>query len=77
GVGALIRRGSWPELPIFGLMQRLGSIPDDDMFHVFNMGLGMLVIVPPAQVELTLAALPGQSYTVGEIQPGNRQVKRA
>lgn len=74
-VSATIERGTWPELPIFGLIERLGGVPADELFHVFNMGMGMLVIIPAAQVELALATLPGDSYTVGEIVPGNKQVK--
>lgn len=47
GLGALIRRGSWDELPIFKLIQSLGDIADNEMFRVFNMGLGMLIILSP------------------------------
>ncbi|MBE2225139.1 MAG: phosphoribosylformylglycinamidine cyclo-ligase, partial [Anaerolineae bacterium] len=52
GLGAALKQGSWPIPPIFSLIQQLGSIPDAEMHHVFNMGLGMLVIVPPDQAEL-------------------------
>jgi len=71
---AVIERGTWPEPPIFGLIQRLGSIPDDEMFHVFNMGLGMMVIVAPEQRELVLETLAGDVYEVGSIAAGNRDV---
>ncbi|MBC7814937.1 MAG: phosphoribosylformylglycinamidine cyclo-ligase [Burkholderiales bacterium] len=71
---AVIERGTWPEPPIFGLIQRLGSIPDDEMFHVFNMGLGMMVIVAPEQRELALETLAGDVYEVGKIAAGNRDV---
>ncbi len=50
GLGAIIRRGSWPEPPIFDLIQQHGRIPTAEMFHVFNMGLGMLIIVAPEAV---------------------------
>lgn len=72
---AIIRRGTWPELPIFGLIQQTGSIADDEMFHVFNMGLGMLVIVPPEAAESALAALPDDAYLIGEIVAGNGEVQ--
>ena len=39
GLGARIRRGAWPELPIFSLLQRLGDIEEAEMFQAFNMGL--------------------------------------
>lgn len=44
GVAVEINRGTWPELPIFGLMQKLGSVSDHEMFRTFNMGIGMIVI---------------------------------
>jgi phosphoribosylformylglycinamidine cyclo-ligase len=74
GVGAVIRRGTWPEPPIFSLIQRLGHISDEEMFHVFNMGLGMLAIVPPEHVSLAQTALPDDVYVVGEITAGQSTV---
>jgi phosphoribosylformylglycinamidine cyclo-ligase len=67
--GAVVQRGTWSELPIFGLIQELGRIADDEMFHVFNMGLGMLLVVPRNQVEAACAALPDLAL-VGEIVGG-------
>lgn len=61
-IGAIIRIGRWPVPPIFALIQQQGRITDDEMFHVFNMGLGMLVVVPPEQAE----SVPGV-HIVGEI----------
>jgi phosphoribosylformylglycinamidine cyclo-ligase len=75
GIGAEIRRGSWPEPPIFGLIGRLGGVSDGEMFHVFNMGLGMLVIIPRTQARLARAALGEAVYQVGEISPGPHQVR--
>jgi phosphoribosylformylglycinamidine cyclo-ligase len=43
-VSVEIRRGTWAELPIFGLMQKLGNVEDKEMFRTFNMGVGMVVI---------------------------------
>lgn len=74
GCDALIRRGAWPELPIFGLIQRLGAVPDSEMFEVFNMGLGMLAFVAPEHAERALAALPGDCYVVGEVQRGAGEI---
>jgi phosphoribosylformylglycinamidine cyclo-ligase len=72
--GAVLRRGSWPEPSIFGLIQRLGEVEPVEMFEVFNMGLGMLVVVAPKDVARALAALPGDAYVVGEIVSGQGQV---
>ncbi|MEO8647999.1 MAG: phosphoribosylformylglycinamidine cyclo-ligase [Acidobacteriota bacterium] len=44
GVSVEINRGSWPEPQIFGLMQKLGNVSDQEMFRTFNMGIGMIVI---------------------------------
>jgi phosphoribosylformylglycinamidine cyclo-ligase len=70
GIGAVIRRGSWPEPPIFGLIQSEGDIPNEEMFHVFNMGLGMLVIVSPEQAKLAKSILDNDIFSVGEIVTG-------
>ncbi len=66
GLGARLRLGSWPVPPIFKLIQQHGQISDEEMAHVFNLGLGMLVIVPQAQVDLAVTAVP-QARTVGEM----------
>jgi phosphoribosylformylglycinamidine cyclo-ligase len=70
GTGAVIHRGSWPEPPIFSLIQSEGNIPDDEMFHVFNMGLGMLVIVAPEQAQRAESILGSNIFCVGEIVAG-------
>ncbi len=70
GLGARIRRGAWPELPIFSLLQRLGDIEEAEMFQAFNMGLGMVLIIPPDCVEDALGKLQSEgeaAYWVGEV----------
>ena len=47
GQGATIRRGSWPEHPVFGLVGQTSGASDDDLFATFNMGVGMLLVVEP------------------------------
>ncbi|MEO8608121.1 MAG: phosphoribosylformylglycinamidine cyclo-ligase [Chloroflexota bacterium] len=73
-VGAVIKRGTWPELSIFKLIQAQGQIADDEMFHVFNMGIGMLVVVPAEHVAIAQKTLNSYVYHVGEIVTGNRLV---
>jgi phosphoribosylformylglycinamidine cyclo-ligase len=46
-----------PLPPIFALIQRLGTIPDDEMYRVFNMGVGFCLVVPPDAVDQTIAIL--------------------
>jgi len=57
GTGAQIKRGNWMAPPIFGLIQSLGEISDDEMFHAFNMGLGMIFVLPAEQAAQAMAAV--------------------
>jgi len=72
GVGVEIKRGTWPELPIFALMQRLGNVPDQEMFRTFNMGIGMVVIVSADDVEKVSVDL--NAYSIGRVVAGDKQV---
>jgi len=76
-VDAEIEYGSWPILPIFQHMQEVGQISHRDMFTTFNMGIGMVLIVPAEQAEQALStarAAGEQAYRIGEIVPGTRSV---
>jgi phosphoribosylformylglycinamidine cyclo-ligase len=67
----VINKGSWPVPPIFHLIAKLGNVPEDEMFGTFNMGLGMLVIVPQRAAPGIEAALSGageQVFKVGRIE---------
>ncbi|GIV95780.1 MAG: phosphoribosylformylglycinamidine cyclo-ligase [Herpetosiphonaceae bacterium] len=66
GVGAVLWRGSWHVPPIFGLIVERAGIDEHEAFHVFNMGLGMLVVVPQQSVDGALAVVP-DARAVGEI----------
>ena len=66
GLGARLHRNSWPVPPIFDLIQGQGQISDAEMAHVFNLGLGMLVMIPREQVEQAVTAVP-EALIVGEI----------
>ena len=72
GLGATIRRGSWTEHPIFGLVQEAAAASDDDMFATFNMGIGMLLLVAPGSVEDVLGRGTHTTFRVGEVssRPG-------
>ena len=74
GTSAVIERGAWPEPPIFGLIARAGDIPARELFHAFNMGIGMLAVIPADQRGLALATLPDTAYAVGAIRAGERTV---
>jgi phosphoribosylformylglycinamidine cyclo-ligase len=77
GTGAVIELGSWPVLPIFEHMQKLGNVSQDEMLRTFNMGLGMLLVVPNKKFKKTQTLLERASekaYTVGRIVKGDRKV---
>lgn len=73
GVSVEIIRGSWPEPPVFGLMQRLGNVDDNEMFRTFNMGIGMVVICSESDSEKVAQALP-DSRIIGRVTEGDRKV---
>jgi phosphoribosylformylglycinamidine cyclo-ligase len=70
GISAVMYRNQWQVLPIFKMIQRVGNISDDEMFHVFNMGLGMLVVIPVDQEAKAQALLP-ELARVGEMFTGD------
>lgn len=68
---AVIKFGSWPIPPIFSLIQKLGNISDQEMYRVFNMGIGMIIAVSAKESEEVLerlAALGEQPFTIGSIE---------
>ena len=65
---AEINRGSWPVLPIFKVIQKEGGISDQEMYRVFNMGLGMVAVCPEANVAKVIEHLP-DAVVIGKIIP--------
>jgi phosphoribosylformylglycinamidine cyclo-ligase len=77
GVAASVEMGSWPVPPIFPHMQELGNVPQDDMMRTFNMGIGMVLVIPPKKFKkaLTLLEKAGEkSHTIGRIVRGDGKV---
>ena len=77
GLCAKINKSAVPVLPIFDLIAKTGNIPERDMFNTFNMGIGMTITVPAAQVEEALAILKEQGeepVVLGEIVRGDEKV---
>jgi phosphoribosylformylglycinamidine cyclo-ligase len=74
---AVVRRAAWETPPIFGEIQRLGEVADEEMARVFNLGIGMVVAVPPGDVHhsLDLARAAGHlAVEIGEVVAGAGQV---
>jgi len=73
----VIQRGSWPVPPVFSWLQRLGEIDEAEMDRVFNMGIGMVLVVSPFYAESIrhqLAQCGVESWPIGCVQEGPRGV---
>ncbi len=78
GCRAVIRKGSWPVLPVFKYLQTKGDLPDATAYRTFNMGVGMVVIVAKAQAEPALRILRKHhehGYVIGKVEKGRTEVK--
>ena len=76
-VAAVIEVGTWPTPPIFEHLQTLGNVPPQEMLRTFNMGLGMLLVIPSAKfkkAQSVLDKLGEKAYTVGRIVKGDKKV---
>ena len=80
GLTARIEKKNVQTPPIFGVLAKLGGIPERDMFNTFNMGVGMCAIVPQDEADEAVRALraAGESaYILGEVVPGDEGVELA
>jgi len=66
GIAAQISKDSWPVPPIFKLIQERGKIKEVEMYQVFNMGIGMVIICSPEQVAELATALP-ETQKIGKV----------
>jgi phosphoribosylformylglycinamidine cyclo-ligase len=67
GMRAIIRKASWPRPPVFQWLQRAGKVAEDEMFRVFNCGIGMVLVLAPADAPRAVEALRESGETVYEI----------
>jgi phosphoribosylformylglycinamidine cyclo-ligase len=77
GTGALVEMGSWTVPPLFEHLRKLGNVPDGEMMRTFNMGIGMVLVVPAkkfkkAQTVLERAGEKG--FTIGRVMKADRKV---
>jgi phosphoribosylformylglycinamidine cyclo-ligase len=70
GLGARIERGTWREPPIFDEIRRRADATDADMLATFNMGIGMVLVVGPDEVDDVLSRAGG-STRIGDVVPGS------
>ena len=74
GLCAKIDKAAIRTPAIFHMLQEKGGVSEHDMFNTFNMGVGMIVIVPKADAEKAIAALDCGAYAIGEIVAGEEKV---
>jgi phosphoribosylformylglycinamidine cyclo-ligase len=77
GIGIEIDRGSWPTPPVFPWLQQLGEVDDDEMFRVFNMGVGLVLVVSDYYAESIreqLAKCGLASWPIGRAVEGGQEV---
>ena len=75
---ARVRKGTWEIPPIFPFLQGKGGVDEAEMYHVFNMGVGLVLVLPPNQIDVAIASLreSGESpFLIGEIIRGEKCVQ--
>jgi phosphoribosylformylglycinamidine cyclo-ligase len=80
GVGVAIDRGSWSVPPVFPWLQQLGDVDDHEMHRVFNMGVGLALVVSPyyaESIQQQLASCGLVSWMIGRALEGDREVRWA
>lgn len=72
-----IRKGSWPMLPLFTMMQQIGNVPESEMYRTFNMGIGMVIICARQNAESVQShfrTLGEHCYSIGRVIHGSQEV---
>jgi len=74
----VIRKGSWDMLPIFKMIEAKSGVPDEELYQVFNMGIGMVVIVAAEKAEAVLKFMRPQkhkAWIIGEVVKGQGEAR--
>jgi phosphoribosylformylglycinamidine cyclo-ligase len=80
GTAAVVEVNSWPVPPVFEHLQKLGNIPQTEMYRTFNMGVGMVLVLPAShfkKAQTVLERVGEKAYTIGRIIKGDRKVQYA
>ena len=78
GFTANLRRAAVATPPVFDVIAKTGNIPERDMFNTFNMGVGMVAVVPAQQADEAVAVLAQNgvaAYALGDVQKGGEGVR--
>jgi len=71
GMVARLDYGAWPVPPLFRLIQERGQVSTEEMYRVFNMGIGMVVVLPPEAAPQAQEVLGEGSWVIGEVEKGS------
>ncbi|MBE0540373.1 MAG: phosphoribosylformylglycinamidine cyclo-ligase [Verrucomicrobia bacterium] len=74
----IIKKGSWDMLPIFQIIEQQSGVPDEELYQVFNMGIGMVAIVATDQADAVLKFIRGQkhkAWLIGEVVKGRGEAR--
>ena len=76
GCGVEIQKGSWPNISVFDVMQSIGNVDEDEMYRVFNMGIGMTFIVSIDDIGAVKDALKDLTdvYEIGSVVNSENKV---
>ena len=76
GCGVEIQKGSWPNIPVFNVMQSIGDVDENEMYRAFNMGIGMTFIVSPDDIGAVTDALKDLTdvYEIGSVVNAENEV---
>jgi phosphoribosylformylglycinamidine cyclo-ligase len=77
GTAVKIKEGTWPVLPIYELMRKIGNVSDSEMYRTFNMGVGMVIVCSgedAAAIQKHLAELSESCYEIGSVIAGDKDV---
>jgi phosphoribosylformylglycinamidine cyclo-ligase len=76
GCGVEIQKGSWPNIPVFDVMQSIGDVDENEMYRAFNMGIGMTFIVSPDDIGAVTDALKDLTdvYEIGFVVNAENKV---
>jgi phosphoribosylformylglycinamidine cyclo-ligase len=78
GLSAVVRKHTWPTLPVFQWLKKAGNLDADDIYSAFNMGIGYIIVVPEADADSIIKALGEMDetgYRIGKIERGTTKVK--
>lgn len=77
GLTAVVKEGSWEIPGVFSLLEEYGKVPHDEMFNIFNMGVGLVMAIAPDDLDATLESLRASGenpVVIGSLEPGEKGV---